>query len=100
MKKSASAALVLALAMLGASGADTTNSSTAEWPAPQLSANTNLGAETPMARELDRPAGPSAAPVSPATTQSRNIWAVIVAVLVLVVSRFVLRRLRSRSAQS
>ena len=102
MKKSACAALILALAMLGASGADTTNSSTAEWPAPQLSANTNPGAEMPMARELDQPASPSIAPVPatrPAAAQSRNIWAVILAVLVLVVSRFVLRRLRSRAGQ-
>ena len=95
---------MLALAMIGAaSGADTSNSNTPEWPTPQLSANTNAGAEKPMARELDRPAGSSTAPVplsTPAAAQSRNIWAVILAILVLLVSRFVLRRLRSRSSQS
>ena len=95
---------MLALAMIGAaSGADTSNSNTPEWPTPQLSVNTNLGAEVPMAREVDRPAGPSSAPVAASNStaaRSRNIWAVILAVLVLVVSRFVLRRLRSRSSQS
>ena len=41
MKESASAAVVLALAMLRSQRrADATNSNTAEWPVPQLSANT------------------------------------------------------------
>jgi hypothetical protein len=86
-----------------ASGADTANSNTVEWPTPQLSVNTNPRADVPMAREIDPAAAPPAAPVPPATpaaAPSRNIWAVILAVLVLVVSRFVLRRLRSRSGQS
>ena len=103
MKRLASVSLALVLAVLrAASGADTAKSNTVEWPTLQLSVNTNPGADVPMAREIDRPAAPPAAPVevaSPAAARSRNTWAIILAILVLLVGRVVLNRLRSRSGQ-
>ena len=114
MKREAGLCLVLALATIGAtSGADTAeqeegqkpaaSSNAVEWPTPQLSANTNPGADIPLVQQPDRLAGRSSAPVpheALAHGQSRNIWAVTLAILALVASRFVLRRLRSRSGQS
>jgi hypothetical protein len=104
--------LVLALALLrAADAADTTrteeelkreaaNSNLLETPRPQLSANPNAVPGLPMVRETNWPAAPAAAPVAVATpnaARSRNVWAIILAVLVLLVGRFVLKRLRSRS---
>ena len=110
MMRIASVSLVLALALLrAASAADTiktedelkreaANSNSVETSRPQLSANLGAVPEVPMARETNQPTPPSAAPVAtPDATRFRNIRAVIVAVLVLLVGRFVLKRMRSRS---
>ena len=112
MKTAVSASLALALGLfLFAGGADqvraeegrnlaapiAANSNASEWPTPRLSANTNTGVETPMAREKPLPSGASKTHPSP---ESRNILAVALAGLALVVSRLVLRRLRSRSDSS
>jgi hypothetical protein len=115
MMRIASVSLVLALALLrAASAADTmkteeelkreaANSNSVETPRPQLSANPGAVPEVPMARETNQPAAPPAAPVvvaTPDATQSRNVWAIILAVLVLLVGKFALKRLRSRSGPS
>jgi hypothetical protein len=115
MMRIASISLVLALALLrAASAADTikteeelkreaANSNSVETSRPQLSANPGAVPEVPMARETNQPAAPSAAPVvvaTPEATQSRNVWAIILAVLVLLVGKFALKRLRSRSGPS
>ena len=118
MKRLAGVSLVLALAMLIAAGAADTaktevdlkrearmaaDSNSVETPRPQLSEGTRFGLEVPMARETNMPAAPPAAPVevaSPAAAQSRNVWAIILAILVLLVGRVVLKHLRSRSGPS
>ena len=79
------------------------NSNSVETPRPQLSANPKTEPEVPMARETNRPAALVTAPVAvatPDTTRSRNIWGIILAILVLLVGRFALKRLRSRSGPS
>jgi hypothetical protein len=115
MMRIASVSLILALALLrAASAADTiktedelkrevANSNSVETSRPQLSANPGAVPEVPMARETNQPAAPPAAPVvvaTPDVTQSRNVWAIILAVLVLLVGKFALKRLRSRSGPS
>ena len=118
MKSIAGVSLVLAFLTAGIAGpADTAkteedlkravpaaaDSNAVETLRPQLAANPNTGPELPMAREPDRPAAPSAAPVeaaTPAATQSRSpVW-IILAVLVVMTARFVLKRLLSRSRPS
>jgi hypothetical protein len=88
--------------MLRAAGAaDSASSNSLEIPIPQLSANTGALPEVPMAIETSSPSGTPAAPATVATppaAQSRNIWAVALAILVLLVGRFVLKRLRSRAS--
>jgi hypothetical protein len=68
-------------------------------PRPQLSANTNVGPEVPMARETN----PAAAPVAretPAAPRPRNtLWMVLAVLAVLLGSHF-LKRLRSKSGPS
>jgi len=76
------------------------NSNAVETLRPQLSANPEAVPEVPMARGTNLPAAPRAAPVAVATlaaARSQNIWAIILAILVLLVGSFVLKRLRSRS---
>jgi hypothetical protein len=56
-----------------------------------------------MARETNRPAAPSVASVAaatPAVTQPRNPWWIILAVLAVVAGSFVLKRILSRSRPS
>jgi hypothetical protein len=79
------------------------NSNAVETPKPQLAANPKTVPEVPMARETNRPAAPSAAPVAaatPAATQPRNPWWIILAVLAVVATSFVLKHILSRSRPS
>ena len=118
MKRHARVSLVLAfLAASIAGAADTVrtaedlkggaaavaDSNEVERARPQLSANTNMGPEVPMARETNRPAAPSTAPgeaATPAATQPRSpVW-IILAVLAVFAARFLLKRLISRSRPS
>jgi len=72
-------------------------------PQPQLSANPGTQPEVPMVRETNRPAGPASAPVAVATPGAhrfQNLWAIILAILVLLTGRYLLKRLRSRSGPS
>jgi hypothetical protein len=118
MMRSAGVSLVLALALLrAAGGADpikteedlkreaqaAVNSNAAQTPRPQLSANPQTVPEVPMARETNMPGAPPAAPVvvaTPSAAKSRNFWAISVAILALLVGRFILKRLRSRAGPS
>jgi hypothetical protein len=79
------------------------NSNSVQTPVPQLSANPHAGPEVPMARETNAPAGPTGTPVAVATPtaeRSRNIWAILLAILALLAGRFILKRLRSRAGPS
>ena len=117
MKRIARVSLVLAaLAVQMAGAADTVktaedlrrgavamaDSNDVERARPQLSAITNMGPEVPMARETNRPAGPSAKAevATPTATQPRNPLWMILALLAVVAARFVLKRLISRSRPS
>ena len=65
-------------------------------PRPQLSANTNVGPDVPMARETNAAAAP-AARETPAAPRPRNtLWMVLAVAAVLLGSHF-LKRLRSKS---
>jgi hypothetical protein len=118
MRKVAGVSLVLGLALLSLAGAAeaskveqdvkreapaAANPNAEAWPTPQLSSNTATGPEVPMARETNLPAARPVAPdavEAPPASQSRNVVAVIVAILVLIGSRIALRRWRSRSDPS
>jgi hypothetical protein len=65
-------------------------------PRPQMAANSKTAPEVPMARETNRPAAPLAT-ATPAATQPRNPWWVILLVLAVVTASFVVKRLLSRS---
>lgn len=65
-------------------------------PRPQMAANSKTTPEVPMARETNRPAAPLAT-ATPAATQPRNPWWVILLVLAVVTASFVVKRLLSRS---
>jgi hypothetical protein len=69
------------------------NSNSVQTPRPQLSANPQTMPEVPMARETN-------APATPAASRSRNLWAILLAILAFVVVRIVLKRLRSRAGPS
>jgi hypothetical protein len=71
-----------------------TSSNLVESAIPQLAPNTNTGPEVRMARETYAPATPVPEP-APAPPRSRNALWMIVAVLVLLVGRPLLKRLRS-----
>src|ERR1039457_1322079 len=76
------------------------NSNSVQTPVPQMSANPHTGPEVPMARETNAPARPPAPPVAvetPTAARSRNIWAILLAILALLAGRFILKRLRSRA---
>jgi len=76
------------------------NSNSVQTPVPQMSANPHTGPEVPMARETNAPARPPAPPVAvetPTAERSRNIWAILLAILALLAGRFILKRLRSRA---
>jgi hypothetical protein len=79
------------------------NSNPVAEPKPQLAANPQTVPELPIARETNRPTAPSATPVAaatPAATQPRNPWWIILAVLAVVAGSFVLKRILSRSRPS
>jgi hypothetical protein len=79
------------------------NSNPVAEPKPQLAANPQTVPELPMVRETNRPTAPSAGPVAaatPAATQPRNPWWIILAVLAVVAGSFVLKRILSRSRPS
>jgi len=73
-------------------------------PKAQLAANAGAVPEVPMARQTEPPVVPSAAPVAvatPAATESRNPWWVILAVLAVIAGSFLVKRLLcSRSGPS
>ena len=69
------------------------NSNSVQTPRPQLSANPQTMPEVPMARETN-------APATPAASRSRNLWAILLAILAFLVVRIVLKRLRSRAGPS
>lgn len=72
------------------------NSNRVEMPQPQLSAAANTAPQVPLARETNRPAPPTAAPVAlatPATAEPRNPLWLILAVLAVVLGSFVVKRL-------
>jgi hypothetical protein len=79
------------------------NSNSVHTPRPQLSANPHTVPEVPMAREAKVPAAPPVTPVAVATppaARSRNVWAILLAILALFAGRLVLKRLRSRADPS
>ena len=79
------------------------NSNQLAEPRPQLAANPQTGPEMPMAREINRPTAPATGPVgaaTPAVTQPRNPWWIILAVLAVVAASFILKRILSRSRPS
>jgi hypothetical protein len=79
------------------------NSNQVAEPRPQLAANSQTGPEVPMARETNRPTAPATGPVgaaTPAVTQPRNPWWIILAVLAVVAASFILKRILSRSRPS
>src|ERR1017187_1613645 len=71
------------------------NSNSVQTPRPQLSANPHTMPEVPMARETNVPAASPVNPVAVATppaARSRNVWAILLAILALLTGRFVLKR--------
>ncbi len=79
------------------------NSNLVETPRPQLAANPNALPGVPMVKETNEPAFPPAAPsavATPAAPESRKPWWPVLAVLLVLLGSFVLKRLLSRSGPS
>jgi hypothetical protein len=79
------------------------NSNLVETPKPQLAANPHAGPEPPMAKGTNPPAVPPAVPAAtatPAAPESRKPWWPVLAVLLVLLGSFVLKRLLSRSGPS
>jgi hypothetical protein len=79
------------------------NSNLVDTPIPQLAASTMTAPELAMKKETNPPAAPAVAPVAvatPAAPESKKPWWIILAVLLVLVGSFLLKRLLSRSGPS
>jgi len=72
-----------------------TNSNLTDPAIPQLAPNLKVGPEVPMARETNAAATPVAEKAPPAARPRNTLW-VLLAVVVLLLGRPLLKRLRSR----